>query len=70
MTVGEVKDRRLDGKYLNAFVLPSSLDQGKTEGMCGNFDGNDFNDMTNPQTGSVEEDEDILSASFRYYLRI
>ena len=60
-----MKDRRLDGKYLNVFILPSSLDQGKTEGMCGNFDGNDTNDMINPQTGIVEVDEDILSASWR-----
>ena len=58
MTVAEVTNKRIAGKYLNLFVHPSSLDQGTTEGMCGDFDGDEHND--------VMGDDDAFSESTRF----
>jgi hypothetical protein len=36
---------RVDSKYLNIIIQASSYDFGKTEGLCGTFDGDDSNDL-------------------------
>ncbi|GFS24196.1 von Willebrand factor D and EGF domain-containing protein [Elysia marginata] len=39
---------RIEGKYMNVWVTPSAKDIGATQGLCGVFDGDGYNDFQLP----------------------
>ncbi|RUS84262.1 hypothetical protein EGW08_007955 [Elysia chlorotica] len=39
---------RIEGKYMNVWVMPSAKDIGATQGLCGVYDGDGYNDFQLP----------------------
>ena len=44
--------------FVNVWVVPSAGDYNKTEGLCGVWDGNSDNDLTNPSGTVVVDSSD------------
>ncbi|XP_046579246.1 uncharacterized protein LOC124286850 [Haliotis rubra] len=54
IATGQIVKVRESNGHLNAWILASASDRGNTRGLCGMFDGDRYNDLTQPD-GSMYE---------------
>ncbi|RUS69140.1 hypothetical protein EGW08_023098 [Elysia chlorotica] len=51
---GTIVKVRIEGEYMNVWVTPSGRDVGATQGLCGVFDGDGYNDFQLPDFSQYE----------------
>ncbi|XP_071167716.1 uncharacterized protein [Mytilus edulis] len=44
-------------QFINIWINPSSVDRGQTEGLCGSYDGNRYNDVFYPSNGRPDNNK-------------
>ncbi|KAK3754951.1 hypothetical protein RRG08_004071 [Elysia crispata] len=54
LSSGTIVKVRIEGKFMNVWVTPSGRDVGATQGLCGVYDGDGYNDFQLPDFSQYE----------------